>query len=143
MINYIWLQIPQASTNHSLKDKFDSIFHLNYWMVLTLIELGIILFLLRKIYFKNNLVDDLNNIDTLEKSKSKQINMGDLLNNINKSKTLYKQLASKCHPDKFPNDENKNKIAEELLKQITDNKHDYKKLLDLKNQITNQLEIII
>ncbi len=59
--------------------------------------------------------------------------MDNLMNNINKSSQLHKELSRNYHPDRFL-DEEKKALAEELMKEINGNKTDYKKLLALKEK---------
>lgn len=48
------------------------------------------------------------------------------------SQELYDELKVKYHPDRFPNDAEKNEIATSLFQQIVENKNNYNKLLELK-----------
>lgn len=71
------------------------------------------------------------------KFKKEEVDMGNLMNSINKSSQLHKELSRKYHPDRFL-DQDKKALAEELMKEINGNKTDYKSLLDLKEKaITN------
>lgn len=59
------------------------------------------------------------------------------------SKDLYDKLKVKCHPDRFPQDDELNAIANSLFQQIVENKKNYKKLLELKDLAEKQLNINI
>lgn len=72
------------------------------------------------------------------KFKKEEVDMGNLMDSINKSSQLHKELASKYHPDRFL-DEDKKSLAEELMKDINGNRTDYKKLLELKEKAINNL----
>ncbi|MCH3884774.1 hypothetical protein [Tenacibaculum aquimarinum] len=66
--------------------------------------------------------------------------MDALMNNINSSKLLYKELSRVCHPDRFVNSD-KQKIAEEIFKNISKNKRKFKELEILKERAINELKI--
>lgn len=63
--------------------------------------------------------------------KNQDVNLYDVMLDINNSQELYKILCRKCHPDKFINAEYHDEI-EELYKEISKNKRNYSKLLELK-----------
>lgn len=54
-----------------------------------------------------------------------------------KARKLYKELSIAAHPDKHPL---KKDIAEDLMQQITANKHNYSVLISLKNEIEEKLK---
>jgi hypothetical protein len=64
----------------------------------------------------------------------------DLFLDINKSKPLFKELSRKCHPDKFIDPVKKQK-AESIYKEITEHKHNYNMLIQLKQRATEELDI--
>lgn len=74
----------------------------------------------------------------LRKAKSNDIDMANVMNSINGSRELYKELSRKYHPDRFLDPE-KNKLASEIMKDITDNKRDFNKLQELKQRAENEL----
>lgn len=53
-----------------------------------------------------------------------------------KAKRLYKELCLIADPDRNPD---KKEIAEELMKQIVANKHNYSALVSLKKEVTDHL----
>ena len=57
------------------------------------------------------------------------------------ARELYDQLKVRCHPDRYPQDEEKNRLAVELFQQVVQNKNNYKKLLDLKKIAEEKLQI--
>lgn len=54
-----------------------------------------------------------------------------------KARRLYKELSIIAHPDKNPS---KKDIAEDLMRQITANKHNYSALVSLKVEIEEKLK---
>lgn len=53
-----------------------------------------------------------------------------------KAKSLYKELCRLSHPDKHPDNR---EMAEEIMKRVVANRHDYSKLLDLQIEIEEKL----
>lgn len=113
----------------------------NFWFWLSIIELIIILFLVFKLLSKkkNLAFSDLNK-DNLKKSKETDIDMVNLMNSINNSSELYKELSRKCHPDRFVNSPNQ-KLAEEIFQEIARHKRNHEKLIALKERAIAELNI--
>lgn len=113
-------------------------YSINIWLWIAIIELVLILYLIfhRK---ESRLSSD--------KEKLKKESMEDEIDfeNIIKSsfhvKPLYDELKIKCHPDRFPDDEVKSQIALNLFQEISKNKTNYKKLLELKELAKNKLNV--
>ena len=87
-------------------------------------------------------VEELAQRKTIKDAKGADINMTDLIESINKSKALYKQLSAKCHPDRFIAEDIKEK-ANALIQEITENKNNYAVLQQLKNRAEQELNIQI
>lgn len=113
----------------------------NFWFWLSIIELVIILFLVFKLSSKkkNLAFSDLNK-ENLKKSKETDIDMGNLMNSINNSSELYKELSRKCHPDRFVNSPDQ-KLAEEIFQEIARHKRNHEKLIALKERAIAELNI--
>ena len=58
---------------------------------------------------------------------------------ISQSKALYKKLITKVHPDRFPNDIEKQKRAEEISAMLTEAKRNYNRLIEIEQLIENEL----
>lgn len=56
---------------------------------------------------------------------------------------LYNQLKKVCHPDRFSSNPELMSKADDLFQQITQNKHDLKKLQELKAEAIKELHINI
>lgn len=78
-----------------------------------------------------------------EEYRHPTVQMDNLVNDIFNSKSLYETLARKCHPDKYPNDPQKQAIATRLMQEITKNKTNTKRLTELKKQAEKELDIKI
>jgi ATP-dependent Zn protease len=119
----------------------DNSFFFSYLFWICLLAALIILFLLL-IKVKNNKGSDFSDIKRSDRQKLKKqnIDMSDVMNDINKSKELYKILSKKYHPDRFINDP-RQELAQHIFKQISENQKNYKKLKELQSQAENELSI--
>ena len=111
------------------------------WFCIALIELLIIFYLIFKSRKKKSELafGDLSK-KKIRNSKKSEIDMSNVMNSINGSKTLYKELSKSCHPDRFVNSD-KQLIAEEIFQEISKNKRDFNKLTGLKEKATKELNI--
>lgn len=110
-----------------------------FWIAI--LEFIIIIFLVVRFKSKRNKLDfsDLER-DTVKSAKSKKIDMNNLMNSINSSRYLYKELSKKCHPDRFINDP-KHKIAEEIFQEISRHERNFEKLNLIKTRAINELNV--
>lgn len=115
----------------------------NYWKWIAIGEF-ILLCILIFIYFNSKKVRLENTeSDLLGQAKGTKVDMDELMKNINESKKIYDKLKVKCHPDRFPEDEEKRKIADELFQEITRNQRNHSKLLELQELAKQKLNITI
>ncbi|OBX22199.1 MULTISPECIES: J domain-containing protein [Bizionia] len=114
---------------------------LSIWFWIALAELIIIAFLIITIKKKQKSLKfaDLSK-DKIRNAKKSDIDMDNLMNSINSSKDLYKELSRTCHPDRFINSDKQN-IAEEIFQEISKNKRDFKNLTELKQRAITELNI--
>lgn len=78
---------------------------------------------------------------SLFKKKVKTVTSDEAINvvqSIAKAKMLYKSLCSKCHPDRFPNNPEKQRLAEEVFKEVVKNKYSYSNLMEIEERINNE-----
>jgi hypothetical protein len=108
----------------------------NYWFWISFVELIIIILL---IISRRNRSSDLNE-DKIKSMKNAKVDMAGLMNSINSSKELYKELSKKCHPDRFVNTD-KQEIADLLFQEITQSKRDFGALEKLKIRAEKELGI--
>ncbi|PKP08882.1 MAG: molecular chaperone DnaJ [Bacteroidetes bacterium HGW-Bacteroidetes-4] len=109
---------------------------INYWMWIAILELVIIVLLIlsrKKPDSKKELFK--------REAKQGDIDFGNIINSSFHVKPLYDELKVKCHPDRFPNDIEKNKIALAIFQEISKNKTNYKKLIELKELAKQKLNI--
>lgn len=110
----------------------------NWWMWLALAEFGLIIFLI----LKRKLKPKETARQRYKKESLKQnIDFNNIMNSSFHSIQLYDELKVKCHPDLFPIDKEKNTIAESLFQEITKNKNNFRRLLELKEEAIQKLNI--
>jgi hypothetical protein len=113
------------------------------WMILAAIELLCIMFLLAKLReFREKILALNEDSKPLFSAKKSTVDMNDLMNNINGARDLYKQLSRVCHPDRFA-DADKNAIATDIFQELSKHRRNYKKMLELKQRIINELNLKI
>lgn len=115
----------------------------NWWLWAAVVELVVILLLLL-IVIKQKKTNKAGLSAKRKKVKEILVEEVDFSNVINSSfhaSMLYDQLIKKCHPDRFPNNEEKQRIAEELSAEIGKNKHNLKKLNELRQRAIQELNI--
>ncbi|MFP4846082.1 hypothetical protein [Winogradskyella sp. PE311] len=143
-----FIQIQKDSISKPLIEKMTNVSTntdsaLSYWFWIGLLELVIITVLIYKVYHKNKKLDfaDLTD-DKFKAAKSSKIDMNSLMQSINESKDIYKELSKLCHPDRFINsDKHDNALA--IFQEISNNKRNYKELANLKERAIIELEIKI
>lgn len=113
------------------------------WFWIALIELFCIIYLAYKLKSKKGVskLTDLE-VNNIKKSKTNKIDMDSLMDNIHNSRNLYKELSRTCHPERFVNDD-RQVLAEQIFKEISENERNYAKLCSLKLRAENELNINI
>ena len=128
------------STHHITSVIKDTPFKENIWFWIALAE-AIALLLLMNLKYKRKNESGLDEQLIID-SKKFDVDMGNVLNSIYQSKALYDKLKIKCHPDRFT-DKELNITADQIFQEITKNKRNYSKLLELKNLAEEKLKIKI
>lgn len=113
---------------------------LSIWFWVAMVEFILIIFILFRSRKKNDLAFGDISKSKMRNAKKSDIDMDNLMNSINSSKDLYKELSRKCHPDRFINSE-KQKAAQAIFQNISKYKRDHSKLLLLKEQAKTELNI--
>lgn len=113
------------------------------WFWIALVEFLIIIALLLRFKKKDSDLAFGNlSKSKIHNAKNSDVDMDNLMQSINSSKGLYKELSRKCHPDRFINTE-KHKVAEGIFQNISKYRRDYSKLILLKQQAITELNIDI
>ncbi|KGN89305.1 hypothetical protein [Porphyromonas gulae] len=113
---------------------------INWWMWLAIVEFGVIAFVLLNRKFKKA---ETAKQHFKRENKKTNIDFDNIINSSFNSRNLYDELKIKCHPDRFTTDKEKNNIAEILFQEITENKNNVRRLLELKQEALDKLKIKI
>ncbi len=130
--------IKVASETITKSIAFENNEHINWWLWIAIIEFVIIMFLVIKQKIKPK--------DTIKQkfkkeSLKEEIDFNNIINSSFNSKQLFDELKVKCHPDRFPTDKEKNLIADKLFQEITENQNNAKRLIELKEEAKQKLNI--
>lgn len=111
--------------------------NIKLWQIAVAVEFVIILILIVTVYrlFKKlKRKDQPEQFDTtiIKESKEKAVDMDNVINSMFNSKPLYDILKKKVHPDRFPNDPDKAKLADELATILNEQHGNYEKLKEIK-----------
>jgi hypothetical protein len=133
--------ILQKKTEEIITENFLDGFIDSVWFWIAIVELSIIVYLLIKVKNQNQNLT-FNNIpkSKLNAVKTANIDMDGLMQSINGSRDLYKELSKVCHPDRFINTVHE-KIANDIFQEISMNKKDFKELTKLKERAKIELNI--
>lgn len=114
---------------------------ISIWFWIAIVEFITIAFLILKLRKRNESLKfgDLSK-DKIKNAKKGDVDMNNLMNSINGSKVLYKELSRSCHPDRFINSD-KQKISQEIFQEITKNRRNFKKLEELKEKAKLELNL--
>lgn len=69
------------------------------------------------------------------------VDFQNIINSSFHATELYNELKVKCHPDRFVGDDEKMAIANKIFQEISKNKMNYKRLLELKKTAVQELDI--
>ncbi len=130
------LKVVSKSIIQSIASERDE--QINWWVWIAIIEFVFIVFLLIK--QKNNPKETFKQ-KLKKESLKEEIDFNNIINSSFNSKQLYDELKVKCHPDRFPNNEEKNIIADKLFQEITKNKNNANRLIELKQEAKQKLNI--
>lgn len=106
------------------------------WQILSISEFVIILFLFWKRKIKK---EETQESIELKKYKKSKMDMSYLMKDLHLSKSLYKELSRKYHPDKFIGSPSMER-AQEIFQTIQQNKTNYKKLNEIKESAELELK---
>ena len=112
----------------------------NFWMWIAIAECIVIIILLSVRTAKTNNTRR----DVKRKVKNEgEIDFSNTLTSAFHAKELYDELKVKCHPDRFATDEEKRALADNLISRIAENKNNYKRLVELRDEARQKLNINI
>ncbi len=114
----------------------------NKWLYVSIVELMIIVFLLIILYKKKkNKPDDFYVGKSVKEFKNTDVDLGNMFNSMFNATTLHETLKRKIHPDRFPNDPEKIKIANELTAQLNESQNNIARMKEIQAIAAEQLGI--
>lgn len=138
IVNDTLRTIEQISTENV--QNMDSI---NWWFWISITEFILLLILLFR--SKNRRQTHKERVDkwmTLKKEALKDnVDFDNIINSSFHAAELYDRLKVKCHPDRFPLDKTKNRIAENLFQEIEKNKNNINRLKELQQEASDKLGV--
>lgn len=130
------LQVANETITKSIATESNE--RINWWLWIAIIEFVFIIFLVIKQKIKPR---DTTKQKFKKESLEQEVDFNNIINSSFNSKQLYDTLKVKCHPDLFPTDKEKNLIAENLFQEITKNQNNAKRLIELKEEAKQKLNI--
>jgi hypothetical protein len=127
------VEVSNNFTNHSIED-----YLLTNWWVLVALS-GLLIVTIIAVKYKLKKINDIHNFKN--EAIKNEIDFNNIINSSFNSIDLFNELKIKCHPDRFPNDESKSQIAEEIFKELSKNKTDFNRLNELKQLAIKKLNI--
>jgi hypothetical protein len=115
---------------------------LNPWMLVSIAELLMIVILIILLFKKKQKKpDDFYVGEDIKGYKDAEVDLGNMFNSMFNATTLHDALKKKIHPDRFPNDDEKIKIANELTTQLNENKNNIAKMKEIQAIAAEKLGI--
>ncbi len=112
---------------------------LNWWMIIAIIELVVIIVLLF-----SKIKSDSNKQNVKKKVMEEgEIDWDNTIKSSFGAEHLYKELVKKCHPDRFEPDKEKVAIANDITERLGKHKYDLEILDDIKEEAAKKLNINI
>ena len=126
--------IDTLSTNALYGAGSETASSFNYWILLALAELALIVFLSGRLYAMAS--------KTRQKREilSRDIDFDNVIDSSFKANELYERLIRQYHPDRYAGDDAKMMMAQEIVAQIGQNRYDSKKLRELAEVAKRKLE---
>jgi hypothetical protein len=112
------------------------------WGIIFFILIVIIGLYIFQLYQKMTTIYQIDKKIIEDNNENNNESWGSVFNSINEqpeAKNKYDELKTKCHPDRFPKDNKKNRIATKLFAELSEHKLDLTKLKELEHRINREL----
>lgn len=111
----------------------------SFWMVLGLCVVCFIVGLLlgKRMVLHSSVSDDVS--ARKKEVKNEKVDFDNVIGSAFDARDLAKKLKIKCHPDRFPGDEEKRQSAEALHQEVEENSRNLKVLTELEKRIQEEL----
>ena len=101
----------------------------NLWILISIAEFLIIVILIILLFKKKQKKPDEFYVgESIKGYKDAEVDLGNMFNSMFNASMLHDALKKKIHPDRFPHDEEKIAIANELTTQLNENKNNIAKM---------------
>lgn len=128
--------IVQADTLSVLNE--ESCSSVNVWFWVALIEFVLIVVIL---FLKNRRHENGGKRALRAKLLGENVDFMNIIDSSFNAKGLYDELKKACHPDRFVDNQEKNRLATEISLEVAKNKNNIKKLIELRNEAIQKLGI--
>jgi Sec-independent protein translocase protein TatA len=123
--------------------KKTSVVIINKWMYLSILELLVILFLLIVLIKKKQVKPEEFYVGkSVKEFKDTEIDLGNMFDSMFNAQKLHKKLKLIIHPDRFPNDPEKIKIATELTARLNESQNNISKMKEIQALACEKLGIV-
>ncbi len=111
----------------------------NFWSWIAVLEFVIILWLV----FRRKWFGSSRAIRAKVKNEvlNQNVDFDNVINSSFNAGQIFDELKVRCHPDRFPNDDFKKGIAQNIFQEASQNRHNVKKLLLLKEEARLKLNL--
>lgn len=111
----------------------------SFWMIIGLCLLCFVLgyFLGKRMGSRSASTDEV--IARKKEVKKEKVDFDNVIGSAFDARDFAKKLKIKCHPDRFPGDEEKRQVAEALHQEVEENSRNLKVLQELEKRIQEEL----
>ena len=116
----------------------------NKWFIVSFVELLVILILIIIILKKKKgNSEDIIISEDIKQYKDADVDLGNMFDSMFNASKLHSILKKKIHPDRFPNDPEKIRIANDLTAKLNEAQNNIAKMKDIQDLAKEKLGIIL
>jgi predicted RND superfamily exporter protein len=116
----------------------------NKWFIVSFVELLVILILIIIILKKKKgNSEDITISDDIKQYKDADVDLGNMFDSMFNASKLHSILKKKIHPDRFPNDPEKIRIANDLTAKLNEAQNNIAKMKEIQDLAKEKLGIIL
>jgi hypothetical protein len=116
----------------------------NKWFIVSFVEL-LVIFILIIIILKKKKgnSEDITISDDIKQYKDADVDLGNMFDSMFNASKLHSILKKKIHPDRFPNDPEKIRIANDLTAKLNEAQNNIAKMKEIQDLAKEKLGIIL
>ncbi len=143
-IDTLEIELVENSTDSIVADSINVVSNsYNFsWGIIFFILIVIIGLYIFQLYQKKTTIYQIDKKIIEDNNENNNESWGSVFNSINEqpeAKKKYDELIRKCHPDRFPSNNKKIRIATKLSAELSEHKLDLTKLKELEHRINREL----